>query len=517
MGKKEEKKVAKLLAESEEMYRNLLNNICEAVFEIDASGIVRFISAGIERIIGYSPKELCGRNFIEFIYPEDIEFLKDQFQQVAQNILQPSEYRIVCKNGESRWISSSSRPIYREGEFRGLNGVLIDIHERKIAQQALQRQQELLQQAQKMEAIGTLAGGIAHDFNNLLMGIQGRASLMLMDSDSSHPYYAHLKGIEEHVCSASELTRQLLGLARGGKYEVRPTDLNGIIRRTVEMFGRTKKEIAISAKLEPGLWVVEIDCTQIEQVLLNLFVNAWQAMPRGGQINVDSQNLDLQEVDSPAFQVRPGRYVRVGVSDTGVGMNEEIKNRIFDPFFTTKEMGRGTGLGLSSAYSIVKNHGGVITVYSEKGSGSTFHIYLPASAKAIETRQETAEEVAGGFETILLIDDEEMILDVARQMLVSLGYTVLTASSGAQALKIYCQEHERIDLVILDMIMPQMSGGKVFEALKGLDPQVRILLSSGYSINGQAMEIMRRGCRGFIQKPFSIRDLAPKLREVLSS
>jgi two-component system, cell cycle sensor histidine kinase and response regulator CckA len=509
------KEIERQLAASEEMYRNLLNNIREAVFEIDESGIVRFISAGIELITGYTPDEICNRNFIDFIFPEDMDFLKEQFQQVAHNILQPSEYRIVGKNGQSRWISSSSRPIFRDGGFRGINGVLIDIHERKTAQQALQRQQELLLQAQKMEAIGTLAGGIAHDFNNLLMGIQGRASLMLMDCDSSHPYYAHLKGIESLVRSASELTRQLLGLARGGKYEARPSDLNELIRSTVEMFGRTRKEIKIFTLLEPRLWAVEIDRTQIEQALLNLLVNAWQAMPRGGQITLDSQNLELVNDEAQALQVRPGRMVRVGVSDLGIGMDEETKSRIFDPFFTTKEMGRGTGLGLASAFGILKNHGGTITVHSKKGSGSTFHIYLPATEKAIQTIQEEAVGTTGGRETILLVDDEEMVLDVSRQILLNLGYQVVKASSGVQALEIFRKNHGRIDLVILDMIMPQMGGGKVFELLKAMDPRVRVLLSSGYSINGQAREILDRGCRGFIQKPFSIQELALRLREVL--
>lgn len=511
------KAVKRQLAESEEMYRNLIENIQEAVFMIDQDGIVRFISSAIERITGYNPDELCGRSVNDFIFQEDLDLIKEQFEKLARNILAPDEYRIICKNGEIRWISSSSRPIFENGRFCGIHGILADIHERKIAQQALQNQQELLQQAQKMEAIGTLASGIAHDFNNLLMGIQGRASLMLMESEIGHPYYEHLKGIEQYIKSAAELTQQLLGLARGGKYEVVPADLNALIQGSVELFGRTKKEIRIFTKLDPELRVVEIDRTQIEQVLLNLLVNAWQAMPEGGEIAIVTQNIDLLPSDACVFHVPPGRFVRVGVSDSGIGMDGETKSRIFDPFFTTKEMGRGTGLGLASAYGIVKNHGGIITVYSEKGSGSIFHVYLPASEKAIELKKEAAEEVSGGNETILLIDDEEMILDVARQLLVSLGYTVLTTNSGGPALDIYRKNRERIDLVILDMIMPQMSGSKVFENLKEINPEVRVLLSSGYSINGQAMKILRRGCRGFIQKPFTIKELALKIREVLGS
>ncbi len=511
------KEIERRLAESEAMYRTLLDNIQEAVFKIDQDGIVRFFSAGIERITGYSPEELLGHSFIEFIYPEDVAFIQGEFQQLALNKLKPSEYRIVQKNGEIRWIYSSSQPVFIDGQFRGINGIIADIHERKTAELALRQQQELLLQAQKMEAIGTLAGGIAHDFNNLLMGIQGRVSLMLMDSDPGQPQHTHLKDIEEHVRSATELTRQLLGLARGGKYEVRPSDLNDLIRRTVDMFGRTRKEIAIITKLDPQLRAVEIDRTQIGQVLLNLFVNAWQAMPRGGQLTIESQNLELRRGNSRAFQLYPGRYVRVGVTDSGIGMDEETKSRIFDPFFTTKKMGRGTGLGLASAYGIIKNHSGVITVHSKKGFGSTFHVYLPASEKAVESTAEVADGIVGGNETILLIDDEEMILDVAGQMLESLGYRVLAAGNGAKALDIFRQNRAAIGLVLLDMIMPHMSGSKVFDALKELDPGARILLSSGYSINGQAKEILRRGCRGFIQKPFSLKDLAQKIRQVLDN
>ena len=515
MAKRGKGGIQRRFVENEEMLRGLLDNVHEAVYQVDQNGIIRFISAGVERVIGYRPDEVVGRNFMEFIYPEDLEFIRKEFQRLEQNLMRPSEYRVVHRNGEIRWISSSSRPVFSEGQFRGITGILFDIHERKTAELALQRQQELLQQAQKMEAIGTLAGGIAHDFNNLLMGIQGRVSLMLMDSGPGQPHYDHLRGIEEHVHSAAELTRQLLGLARGGKYEALPSDLNALIRRTVEMFGRTRKEITISTQLEPRLWTVEIDRTQIEQVLLNLMVNAWQAMPGGGQLTIISRNLELLKDEPRALEVPAGRYACMGVSDSGAGMDEVTRSRIFDPFFTTKEMGRGTGLGLASAYGIVKNHGGVITVYSEKGSGSTFHVYLPASDKPVAATKERAEEIAGGSETILLIDDEEMILEVGRQMLKNLGYRVLTAGSGTQALDVYRGNLGKIDLVILDMIMPRMSGGKVFDALRRIDPEAVVLLSSGYSINGQAMEILRRGCRGFIQKPFGLKDVALKIREIL--
>jgi signal transduction histidine kinase len=225
-----------------------------------------------------------------------------------------------------------------------------------------------------MESLGTLAGGIAHDFNNLLMGIQGRTSLMVMDKDYSHPDFEHLKGIEDYVKSAADLTRQLLGFARGGKYEVKPTDINEMIKKSSSMFGRTKKEIKIHEKYQKDVWTVEVDQGQIEQVLMNLYVNAWQAMPGGGELYIETENVTLNEDYVKPYQVEQGNYVKISITDTGVGMDEATRQRIFEPFFTTKEMGRGTGLGLASVYGIIKNHGGFINVYSEKGEGTTFNI-----------------------------------------------------------------------------------------------------------------------------------------------
>ena len=257
------------------------------------------------------------------------------------------------------------------------------VMERTVTEGEKLKLEAQLQQAQKMEAIGTLAGGIAHDFNNLLMAIQGRTSMVLMNKDSSHPDFRHMKGIEDNVESAADLTKQLLGFARGGKYEVKPTDLNGLIKKENRMFGRTKKEIAIRGKYQENLWSVEVDRGQVQQVLLNLYVNAWQAMPAGGELYIETQNITLDENYTKPYQVEPGSYVQISFTDTGPGMDKATRERIFEPFFTTKKMGRGTGLGLASAYGIIKNHGGFINVYSEKGHGATFNIYLPASEKEI--------------------------------------------------------------------------------------------------------------------------------------
>jgi CheY-like chemotaxis protein len=368
-----------------------------------------------------------------------------------------------------------------------------------------------------MEAIGTLAGGIAHDFNNLLMGIQGYTSLMLLDIDEAHPFHGRLRSIEQQVQSGAELTRQLLGFARGGKYEIVPTDLNDLVTRSLDMFGRTKKEITIHKKLTGDLYSVDIDRSQIEQVLLNLFVNAWHAMPAGGELYIETQNINIYPSYARMHLIEPGQYVRLSVTDTGVGMDEATKQRIFEPFFTTKEMGRGTGLGLASAYGIIKSHGGTIKVYSEEGKGATFNIYLPASEKRPLESREKSNLLLKGNETVLLVDDQEPILKVATDMLRSLGYTVITAQSGSEALVCYEKLRNDIALVILDMIMPGLSGAETFERLREINGEVCVILSSGYSLNGQAIHILERGCKSFIQKPFNIYELSQKIREVLDS
>ena len=375
--------------------------------------------------------------------------------------------------------------------------------------------EEQLLHTQKMEALGTLAGGIAHDFNNILMGIQGRISLMGINAGTSPRLLEHIKGIEKYVKSATDLTKQLLGFARGGKYEIKTTDLNELVKYENQLFGRTRKEINIREKLSKNLWAVDIDRSQIEQVLLNIYVNAWQAMPKGGILHIQTENININGTFDGPRQLEQGKYSKISITDTGVGMDEETRKRIFDPFFTTKEMGRGTGLGLASAYGIIKNHGGFIDVSSEKEKGTTFNIYFPASQKKPVKKKEKAGELIGGTETILLIDDEDMIIEVGQELLEALGHKVLLAKCGEEAISVYKRNRSQIDMVILDLIMPGMGGGETYDKLKEIDSNVRILLSSGYSVNGQARKIMERGCDGFIQKPFNIEELSMKIRDIL--
>ncbi|MBI9086038.1 MAG: response regulator [Desulfobacterales bacterium] len=401
----------------------------------------------------------------------------------------------------------------------GLSRVLVAISDVSEVHQAYHEKERLearLLQAHKMEAIGTLAGGIAHDFNNLLMGIQGRTSLMLAKLDQGDPKAEGLKAVEAYVQDATHLTRQLLGFARGGKFEVKPTDINWLVRQQTEMFHRTRKELTIRLNTEDELWTAEVDRGQMKQVLMNLYVNAWQAMPEGGTLHIETSNVVLDQTVVRPFNLEPGRYIRFSVNDTGVGMDKATQARIFEPFFSTKEKGRGTGLGLASVYGIVKNHIGFINVYSEPGQGTTFTVYLPASAKAAVADQPEPSEIVYGSGTVLLIDDEDMVLEVGTEMLELLGYTVISSESATDAISTYEQHHGDIDLVILDMIMPEMGGGEVYDRLKQINPDLSALLSSGYSINGKASEIMAQGCNGFIQKPFDLKRLSAKANEIIA-
>jgi len=507
------RKAEEALRESQERYKNLVENVDELIWEIDTHGIISYVSTKVQDITGYEPREIIGTSFFDFLRKEALEQNRNVFKKsiVEKKLLSTLELAAIHKDGHIILLETSASPFFdREGNLSGFRGVSRDITERKILEGQFQ-------QAQKMEAIGTLAGGIAHDFNNLLMGIQGRASLMLMDLDPSHPHYEHLLQQEEIVKSGANLTKQLLGFARGGKYEVRATDLNSVITKSADMFGRTKKEITIHYKLQEGVWPTEVDRGQIEQVLLNIYVNAWQAMPDGGDLYLETRNMNINDEGVRPFSVKAGNYIRVSITDTGIGMDEHTRQHIFDPFFTTKEMGRGTGLGLASVYGIVKNHDGFITVDSEKGHGATFTLYFPASTtpKEEECTPVQQDTMIKGTGTVLFIDDESMILDVGSSILKSLGYEVITAKEGMEGIALFKEHSDTIDLVILDMVMPGMTGGEVFDQLKLLNSGVKVLLASGYSLEGQASEIMARGCRGFIQKPFGIESLSHSIREIL--
>lgn len=502
------KRAQDALRESEEKYRLLVENASDAIFIIQdqkvkfpnpkAIEIGRNLAVDLERI-----------PFLNYIHPEDRQMVIERHSKRLKGEKVPDTYsfRLMNRDGEESWAELNAVLINWEGKPATLN-FLRDI----TLQQQLEAQ---IQQIRRLEALGTLAGGIAHDFNNLLMGIQGRTSLMMMNSDFSQVHYEDLKGIEDIVKSGVDLTKQLLGFGRKGKYEAKPTDLSKLVHTSSQMFGRTKKEIKIHAKYQKDIWAAGVDRGQIEQVLLNLYVNAWQAMPGGGELYLQTENVTLDESYTNPYEVKPGRYVKISVVDTGVGMDEATKERIFEPFFTTKEMGRGMGLGLASAYGIIKNHEGILNVNSVRGEGTTFNIYLPACENKIIDEKKPLEGIIRGTEAVLLVDDEDIIVDIGKKNLEKLGYKVITARNGKEAVELYKKSKGNIDIVVLDMIMPEMGGGETYDRLKEINPDVKVILSSGYSIEGQASEILKRGCDGFIQKPFRMKQLSSKINEVL--
>lgn len=513
----ESKTTESALRESEERFRELAELMPETIYEMDLTGNLTFVNRKAYDHFRYTQEDFeNGLNGFDMIIPED----RDRAIQNVQRILNGesiglNEYTALRKDGTTFPIMIHSAAIIREGELIGMRGFIIDLTNRKRAEEERIKLEAQFQQAQRLETIGTLAGGIAHDFNNLLMSIQGNTSLMLFDIDSTQSNYEPLKNIEKQIEKGAKLTKQLLGYARKGKYNVTPINLNQIVKESSETFGRTRREITIHRELANELYSIEADQGQIEQILYNLYVNAADAMPGGGELFLKTSNVTHEDIKSEQYDPAPGYYVRLTITDTGIGIDETVKERIFEPFFTTKETGQGTGLGLASVYGITKSHDGYIEFDSEKGNGCIFNIYLPASEKKPLDPPETETHITEGSGTILLVDDEEMVLDVGVKVLKKMGYTALEAKSGREAVDIFKENKERIDLVILDMIMPEVGGGEAYDRIKAINPRIKVLLSSGYSIDGQATEIMKRGCDGFIQKPFKANELSGKLMEIL--
>ena len=495
-----------------------VENAGDAVFWMGSDARFIFVNDAACSSLGYSREELLSMT----VHDIDPNFPAVAWQEHWRQIKERGSFMI-----ESRHKSKDSKifPVeitvnYLEFEGKEYNCAFArDITERKEAEKEREKMQAQFRQAQKMEAVGTLAGGIAHDFNNLLQAVQGYAQLLQMRKGEEDSGQRELSQIIRAAERGADLTQQLLTFSRKVESELRPIDLNHEVESVRLLLERTiPKMIQMEFHLAENLKIVEADPGQVEQILMNLAVNAKDAMPEGGRFIVETANVTLDENYCMIHpEARPDEYTQLTVSDTGHGMNKKTLEHIFEPFYTTKETGKGTGLGLATVYGIVKSHKGHITCHSELGEGTTFKIYFPAieSEEKIVRTQEPLAAARGGEETILLVDDEEPIRILGSQILEEFGYTVLTAADGESALQLYQEEHQRIALVILDLIMPGMGGKRCLGELLKVNPEARVAIASGYSPDGPTREILKNGAKGFVSKPYDMRQMLNVVREVL--
>jgi two-component system, cell cycle sensor histidine kinase and response regulator CckA len=506
----DKKRAQEASLQSERKYRALFDESKDGVYSVLRNGEITDVNPSFLEMFGYAREEMIG-NDIRILYLDPSERLRFQEEIEKKGFVQDYEASFIKRDGTViSCLLTSSLQFGDDGSVAGYRGIVRDLTFRK----QLQRQ---LFQAQKMEAIGTLAGGIAHDFNNLLTVILGFSELLLIGKDERDPAYADLQKIHHSARSGADLIDRILTFSRKTETNPRPLDLNRHIEQVKKMLTRTiPKMIEIQLVLSPGLDRVNADPTQIEQVLMNLAVNAKDAMPDGGRLTIATENAALSdEYCRLHLGVKPGNYVLLSVADTGEGMGTETLQHIFEPFYTTKGTGGGTGLGLAMVYGIVEQHGGHITCSSELGRGTTFCIYLPViTVEQYDEIHQTKPVLLRGAETILLVDDEDFIRDLAKRILERSGYQVLAAANGKEALALYNKERKRIALVILDLIMPVMGGRQCLEELLRIDPQVKVIIASGYSAEVQAVKDAEPA-RAVVNKPYDITQLLRTLREVL--
>jgi two-component system cell cycle sensor histidine kinase/response regulator CckA len=509
----ERKRTEEALRASEALYRSLVETSPDAITLIDLDANLIMTNQQAALLHGFESVEemlSSGKNAFDLIAPNDRQRAMDNARKTLEmGSVRNIEYDLLREDGTTFPAETSASLIVdADGKPKAFIGQVRDITERR-------KLEEQLRQAQKMEAIGTLAGGIAHDFNNLLTGILGFASVVHSELPADSPLRPDVETIIHSSQQASDLTRQLLTFARRGRVEVCPLSLNDIAREVIRLLKHTvDKAIFIESHLARDLSTVEGNASQLQQMLLNLCLNARDAMPQGGRLIIETRNVILREEKTYAdLDLKAGQYVLLSVTDTGAGMDAEIQQRLFEPFFTTKEQGRG--LGLAMVYGIVRGHGGAVHVYSEPDQGSIFKVYLPVASRLAEDTALEEAELVGGSETVLVVDDEEPVQKLLRRILEQGGYTVLLVADGVEALELYTKLSTEIDLVVLDIIMPQMGGRETYERLREINPGVKVLLSSGYSENGQAQDILAAGARGFLQKPYDLGAVLRKVREVL--
>ncbi|MEW5722139.1 MAG: PAS domain S-box protein [Thermodesulfobacteriota bacterium] len=498
--------------EKEEMYESLLNSTPDAVTIYNFEGETQYINQAFTQIFGFTPEEVLGRR-IPFVPEAERERSLSTIREVLEGrSVSGFETRRLTKDGRLLDITLSSSCYHdHEGKPAGIVAILRDVTEAK-------QMESQLRHAQKMEAIGTLAGGIAHDFNNLLQAVQGYAQLLLLNQGGNEAGGREIQEIIRAAQGAGELTQRLLTFSRKVESELRPVNLNHEVRQTHRLLLRTiPKMIEIETDLKSLTGLVLADAAQVQQVIMNLALNAKDAMPGGGRLVIETEDVVIdREYSRVHLGSRPGRYVLLSVTDTGLGMDKETLDHIFEPFFTTKAQGQGTGLGLAMVYGIVRSHQGFIHCYSEPGRGTVFKVYLPASEAAVERDEEARPQPPpGGDETILLVEDEEAIRELVTTILTQFGYEVLPVPDGETALEMFRRRQGRVDLVVLDLIMPGMGGLRCLEELLKIQPGLKVIISSGYSERGRLSEAHQAGARGFIKKPFDIAMMLTRIREIL--
>ena len=473
------------------------------------------------RSLGYSREELCTLHILDIDPVFSRESLEVHRKELRAQGVKRFESIHRRKDGSTFPVEIIANYFEVDGNAFSISCAM-DITERKKAEQEREVLQQQLIQAQKMEAVGQLAGGIAHDFNNLLQSILISSQMLLWNAAEHSPAYGHLKQIEASSLKASDLTRRLLTYSRKIESNLQPTNLNEQVEQVVAILKRTlPKMISIDLFLEENLCTIPADPLQIEQILMNLAINAQHAMPEGGTLTIETRTAALdKQFCRTHLGAKAGDYLILSIADNGTGMDQETMDQVYDPFFTTKRVGEGSGLGLSMVYGIVKNHNAYITCYSEPGQGTIFKIYFPVmdgGCRDTAVAEEAFDEPTGGAETILLVDDDQDVLRLTESMLNRYGYKTITAHSGEEALELYGVERERIDLVLLDLNMPGMGGSKCLEALVDLDSEVKVLVTSGFSPNRAVRTMLEAGAGNFIGKPFQIGEVLSKIKEALDT
>ncbi len=515
------------LKEQHVFLQTLIESIPNPIFYKDADGKYMGCNQSFCRMLGVTGKAIIGKKADDFLPENLVSLFKETDQSIfEQHNVQTYEYSLRFPDGTMHHLFTTKAPFTNlKGEIAGIVGVISDITNLRKTEEEKSLLEDQLRHSQKMEAVGTLAGGIAHDFNNILQAMSGYIQLLLMKKDKDDPDRKYLTKIDQSTIRATELVRRLLTFSRKSETRFQPVNLNLVVANTVHFLEQTIPRM-IQIKMHPAsdLPGIYADPSQIEQIIINIAANAFDAMPEGGTLLFETESISFKdEYRDKYLELKSGNYVLLKISDTGQGMNEEIQKHIFEPFFTTKEIGKGTGLGLATVYGIVKSHNGRIACYSESGLGTTFKIYLPvqhnqrAKISDPDTDKENEYKIKNGKETVLTVDDEDTILDMAQEMLEQHGYTVIKARTGEEAVEVYLSKTEAVDLVILDLGMPGMGGEKCLKELLKINSEAKIIVASGYAAHKMAANPRKYGAAEFISKPYHINIMMQKIRDVLDS